>query len=79
MLGFWDLGFGPEYVCWLRRGFWLRKGLVVKIMSAELKPAGLYKQKGIVICLVSEQVGLSPSSTDMQTSIHTDNSRTPPI
>mmetsp|Transcript_7302 Transcript_7302/g.21522 ORF Transcript_7302/g.21522 Transcript_7302/m.21522 type:complete len:400 (+) Transcript_7302:390-1589(+) len=39
------------------RGFWLRKGLVVKIMSAELKPAGLYKQKGIVICLVSEQVG----------------------
>ncbi len=38
------------------RGFWLRQGLVVKIMSAELKAAGLYKQKGVVKRVVNEQV-----------------------
>ena len=45
---------GDHGVC--NRGFWLRKGLVVKIMSAELKSQGLYKKKGNVVRLVNEQV-----------------------
>lgn len=39
-----------------RRGAWLRKGLVVKIMSPELKAEGLYKKKGNVVRLINKQV-----------------------
>ncbi len=39
-----------------RRGFWLRKGLVVKIMAPELKAQGLFKKKGSVVRLVNDQV-----------------------
>lgn len=38
------------------RGAWLRKGLVVKIMSPELKAEGLYKKKGNVVRLINKQV-----------------------
>lgn len=47
----------------INRGFWLREGLVVKIMSEELKAAGLYKKKGTVTRLINEQVG-EVSTTD---------------
>jgi KN17 SH3-like C-terminal domain len=41
------------------RGAWLRKGLVVKIMSPELKAEGLYKKKGNVLRLINKQVANS--------------------
>lgn len=32
----------------MRRGSWLHKGLIVKIMAKELKQAGLLKCKGVI-------------------------------
>eukprot|EP00850_Spirogloea_muscicola_P001273 SM000004S15143 [mRNA] locus=s4:1514408:1516393:+ [translate_table: standard] len=40
-----------------RRDYWLSVGLVVKVMSAALREAGYYKQKGVVTGVVGRYVG----------------------